>query len=570
MLLNVHIKNIALIEDANINFTDGLNILTGETGAGKSIIMGALKIGMGGKLPKDMLRDPEKEGFCQLLFFIDDESLVKQLQELGVTPSEDGEIIITRRIVNGRTMNTINDQTVTAAKLKDVSALLVDMHAQHEQQILLKKAEHLNIMDKFAKRPLASLKQKYEDCYKTFEDLRKELEEGQMDEGERKRKLEYIRFEAGEIEGARLVPGEDEELEKQYRKMVNAKDIVEAVSEVYSITGYNRNASAGNEIGRALASLKAIKGLDEEIESIFSELTNIDSLLNDFNVSVSDYMQSMEFDESEFHEETTMLTPQDVRAAQFEKNIRGYRTEEVDRFLDKVEEQLKQDEAKLVQYEEYAEELQQKVKTAKKELDQAAEALSAERKIQAKELCKRVSEALEDLSFNQIRFDMHFDRLTHPGTSGIDDCYFVVSTNVGEKERPLYEVASGGELSRIMLAIKSCMASEDNIDTLIFDEIDVGISGRAASSVAAKLAVISKAHQVISITHLPQIAAMADSHYRIEKVVKDGKTITQISKLDREESVLEIARLLGGAEITNAAVENARDMKELADKAKIH
>ena len=164
MLLNVHIKNIALIEDANINFTDGLNILTGETGAGKSIIMGALKIGMGGKLPKDMLRDPEKEGFCQLLFFIDDESLVKQLQELGVTPSEDGEIIVTRRIVNGRTMNTINDQTVTAAKLKDVSALLVDMHAQHEQQILLKKAEHLNIMDKFAKRPLASLKQKYEDC----------------------------------------------------------------------------------------------------------------------------------------------------------------------------------------------------------------------------------------------------------------------------------------------------------------------------------------------------------------------------------------------------------------------
>ena len=561
MLLNVHIKNIALIEDANINFTDGLNILTGETGAGKSIIMGALKIGMGGKLPKDMLRDPEKEGFCQLLFFIDDESLVKQLQELGVTPSEDGEIIITRRIVNGRTMNTINDQTVTAAKLKDVSALLVDMHAQHEQQILLKKAEHLNILDKFAKRPLASLKQKYEDCYKTFEDLRKELEEGQMDEGERKRKLEYIRFEAGEIEGARLVPGEDEELEKQYRKMVNAKDIVEAVSEVYSITGYNRNASAGNEIGRALASLKAIKGLDEEIESIFSELTNIDSLLNDFNVSVSDYMQSMEFDESEFHEVEDRLNTIN--------NLKGKYGRTLDDVLAYLE-QLKQDEAKLVQYEEYAEELQQKVETAKKELDQAAEVLSAERKIQAKELCKRVSEALEDLSFNQIRFDMHFDRLTHPGTSGIDDCYFVVSTNVGEKERPLYEVASGGELSRIMLAIKSCMASEDNIDTLIFDEIDVGISGRAASSVAAKLAVISKAHQVISITHLPQIAAMADSHYRIEKVVKDGKTITQISKLDREESVLEIARLLGGAEITNAAVENARDMKELADKAKIH
>ena len=272
-------------------------------------------------------------------------------------------------------------------------------------------------------------------------------------------------------------------------------------------------------------------------------------------------MQSMEFDESEFHEVEDRLNTINNLKGKY-----GRTTDDVLAYL----EQLKQDEAKLVQYEEYAEELQQKVETAKKELDQAAEALSAERKIQAKELCKRVSEALEDLSFNQIRFDMHFDRLAHPGISGIDDCYFVVSTNVGEKERPLYEVASGGELSRIMLAIKSCMASEDNIDTLIFDEIDVGISGRAASSVATKLAVISKAHQVISITHLPQIAAMADSHYRIEKVVKDGKPITQISKLDREESVLEIARLLGGAEITNAAVENARDMKELADKAKIH
>ena len=221
-----------------------------------------------------------------------------------------------------------------------------------------------------------------------------------------------------------------------------------------------------------------------------------------------------------------------------------------------------------MQYEEYAEELQQKVKTAKKELDQAAEALSAERKIQAKELCKRVSEALEDLSFNQIRFDMHFDRLTHPGTSGIDDCYFVVSTNVGEKERPLYEVASGGELSRIMLAIKSCMASEDNIDTLIFDEIDVGISGRAASSVAAKLAVISKAHQVISITHLPQIAAMADHHYLIQKDVIGNETISSIEALSYHDSIKELARMLGGTAITQTVLDNAKEMKELAQQKK--
>ena len=437
----------------------------------------------------------------------------------------------------------------------------MDIHGQHEHQSLLYQDQQLKILDAYGKEAIQEKKQTVREHFQIWSQKKKELTSYQLDEETRKREISFLAFELQEIEEAGLRPGEDEELEKQYRKMVNAKDIVEAVSEVYSITGYNRNASAGNEIGRALASLKAVKGLDEEMESIFSELTNIDSLLNDFNVSVSDYMQSMEFDESEFHEVEDRLNTINNLKGKY-----GRTTDDVLAYL----EQLKQDEAKLVQYEEYAEELQQKVETAKKELDRAAEALSAERKIQAKELCKRVSEALEDLSFNQIRFDMHFDRLAHPGISGVDDCYFVVSTNVGEKERPLYEVASGGELSRIMLAIKSCMASEDNIDTLIFDEIDVGISGRAASSVATKLAVISKAHQVISITHLPQIAAMADSHYRIEKVVKDGKTITQISKLDREESVLEIARLLGGAEITNAAVENARDMKELADKAKIH
>ena len=223
------------------------------------------------------------------------------------------------------------------------------MHSMSSRSCL-KKAEHLNILDKFAKRPLASLKQKYEDCYKTFEDLRKELEEGQMDEGERKRKLEYIQFEAGEIEGP-AGPGEDEKLEKQYRKMVNAKDIVEAVSEVYSITGYNRNASAGNEIGRALASLKAVKGLDEEMESIFSELTNIDSLLNDFNVSVSDYMQSIKIDESEFHEVEDRLNTINNLKGKY-----GRTTDDVLAYL----EQLKQDEAKLVQYEEYAPKVQQK------------------------------------------------------------------------------------------------------------------------------------------------------------------------------------------------------------------
>ena len=560
MLTYLHVKNLALIDEAEVEFGPGLNILTGETGAGKSILMGSVNLALGQKMSREMLRDEEKPALVELIFQVDNPRCVERLKEKEISV-EEGQIIISRKLTGNRSISRLNGEVCTAAQIREISSLLLDIHGQHEHQSLLYQDQQLIILDAYGKEEIREKKQEVRERFQIWSQKKKELTSYQLDEETRKREISFLEFELQEIEEAGLRPGEDEELEKQYRKMVNAKDIVEAVSEVYSITGYNRNASAGNEIGRALASLKAVKGLDEEMESIFSELTNIDSLLNDFNVSVSDYMQSMEFDESEFHEVEDRLNTINNLKGKY-----GRTTDDVLAYL----EQLKQDEAKLVQYEEYAEELQQKVETAKKELDQAAEALSAERKIQAKELCKRVSEALEDLSFNQIRFDMHFDRLAYPGISGIDDCYFVVSTNVGEKERPLYEVASGGELSRIMLAIKSCMASEDNIDTLIFDEIDVGISGRAASSVATKLAVISKAHQVISITHLPQIAAMADSHYRIEKVVKDGKTITQISKLDREESVLEIARLLGGAEITNAAVENARDMKELADKAKIH
>jgi DNA repair protein RecN (Recombination protein N) len=559
MLLNVHIKNLALIEDANINFTDKLNILTGETGAGKSIIMGALKLGMGGKLPKDMLRDPDKEGFCQLLFLVEDAQIIDELRSREVNPSEDGEVIITRRIVNGRTINTINDVAVTASKLKEVSAFLVDMHAQHEQQILLKKAEHLNILDKYGKKKIAPLKEQVADYYKTYEGIKKELDNSLVDENERNRKAEFIRYEIGEIEAANLKPGEDEELENQYKKMVHAKDIVQVASEVHETTGYNGITSAGNEIGRAIVSLKAVKDLDSGMDTIYSQLENIDALLNDFNVDLSDYMQSMEFDEDAYKEVEDRLNVINSLKGKYGRTL-----EDVLAYLD----ELRAEYNKLSEYDEYIAGLNSELKAAEQNMIKAAEALSSARRTEAGILCKKITEALIDLSFMEVNFDMVCDTLDKCGPNGIDDCYFIISTNVGEKPRPLYEVASGGELSRIMLAIKSCMASEDNIDTLIFDEIDVGISGRAAQKVAEKLAVISKSHQVISITHLPQIAAMADSHYLIEKNVENQKTVTHIKKLSEEASISEIARLLGGAAITETAIKNAREMKYMAKETK--
>lgn len=559
MLLNVHIKNIALIDDANVNFTDNLNILTGETGAGKSIIMGALKIGMGDKLPKDIVREADKEGFCQLLFLVDDEQVLEQIRQIGIEPTDDGEILITRRIMNSRTINTINDMAVTAAKLREVSAFLIDMHTQHQQQTLLKKNEHMKLLDKFGRSSIEPLRQETAKRHAEYETLVEQMNSLSMDEAERTRRAEFLKYQIAEIESANVKPGEDEDIEHQYNKMVNSRDIVAAASEVYSVTGYESQSSAGNEIGRVLGNLKGIKELDDEIDGLYGQLENIDALLNDFNVELSNYMQSMNFDDSEFREvESRLDVINDI------KGKYGNTIDDVDRYL----EESKAEYEKLSEYDEYIAELSGKINKAKKLMLDAADKLSVERKKQAKLMCREIKAALSDLSFMQVDFDMVFDRLSECTANGIDDCYFVISTNVGEKMRPLYDVASGGELSRIMLAVKSCMAAEDNIGTLVFDEIDVGISGRAAQAVAEKMALISRKHQVISITHLPQIAAMADSHYLIEKSADAGKTVTKIVRLSDAESVTEIARLLGGASITDAVMGNALEMKQMAEKTK--
>lgn len=559
MLLNVHIKNIALIDDANVNFTDNLNILTGETGAGKSIIMGALKIGMGDKLPKDIVREADKEGFCQLLFLVDDEQVLEQIRQIGIEPTDDGEILITRKIMNSRTINTINDMAVTAAKLREVSAFLIDIHTQHQQQTLLKKNEHMKLLDKYGRSSIEPLRQEAAKRHAEYETLVEQMNSLSMDEAERTRRAEFLKYQIAEIESANVKPGEDEDIEHQYNKMVNSRDIVAAASEVYSVTGYESQSSAGNEIGRVLGNLKGIKELDDEIDGLYGQLENIDALLNDFNVELSNYMQSMNFDDSEFREvESRLDVINDI------KGKYGNTIDDVDRYL----EESKAEYEKLSEYDEYIAELSGKINKAKKLMLDAADKLSVERKKQAKLMCREIKAALSDLSFMQVDFDMVFDRLSECTANGIDDCYFVISTNVGEKMRPLYDVASGGELSRIMLAVKSCMAAEDNIGTLVFDEIDVGISGRAAQAVAEKMALISRKHQVISITHLPQIAAMADSHYLIEKSADAGKTVTKIVRLSDAESVTEIARLLGGASITDAVMGNALEMKQMAEKTK--
>lgn len=562
MLLNLHIKNIVLIDDIDISFSDNLNIMTGETGAGKSIIIGSLGICMGGKFSKELLRDEERDGLIELTFSIDNPHIKALLENMEIYPDENDELIISRRINNaGRTINRINDNTVTAAKLKEAAAVLIDLHAQHEQQTLLKPIKHMEILDRFGGIEIADAKKSVEAEYEKYKEILREIEENSMDEAEKNKQMDFLKYQIDEISATKPVVGEDDELELMYRKSVNLKEILGTADEIYKITGYEEGTSFANSIGRAILQMKRLVELDSDLAPAGEILTDIDSMLNDFNRELSDYMQNMEYNAENFAEVEERLNLINSLKAKYGKTIPDILSS-LETFQDKYE--------KLVSYEQYMQKMDNELKKIKEDLEEKSKKLTDIRKKTAKRLCSMIKEALQELNFSSVEFDMSFNRLDKFTANGVDEAHFMISTNIGEAARPLYEVASGGELSRVMLALKSCIAYEDDTPTLVFDEIDVGISGKTAQSVAKKLSIIGKKHQVICITHLPQIASMADSHYIIEKSVEKNKTTTNIRKLEREEQIYEIARLLGGDEVTKTAFANAEEMKDLADKTKIY
>lgn len=562
MLLNMHIKNLALINEIDINFNEGLNILTGETGAGKSIIIGSLGICLGGKFSRELLRDDTKDGLVELMFSVDNKEIRDELESLEVHPDEEDVILISRRINSaGKTINRINDNTVTIGKLKDVASVLIDLHAQHEQQTLLKVSKHMDILDRFGGEQLSLLKSDVATVYEQYMDIKTKLESESMDENEKNKQIDYLQYQIDEIEKANLKLGEDEELEALYKKIVNSKEILTTADEVYKATGYGSRDSAAEQIGRALNQMKRVAELDSDFQSSYDTLVDIDSMLNDFNRELSAYMKGMEFDDEEFKTVETRLDLINSLKAKYGREISdilgaldGYKTE-----LEK-----------LVSFDEYIAKLRNELLKVEQELRGKCNKLSDKRKEVAVHMCKQIKDALFELNFMSVEFEMKFEELDRFTASGIDRAEFYISTNVGEAIRPLSQVASGGELSRVMLALKSCIANLDATPTLVFDEIDVGISGRTAQAVAEKMSVIGRHHQLICITHLPQIAAMADTHYVIEKIVENNKTITNIKKLNKDEEISEIARLLGGAEITEATITSAKEMKGLADRTKIY
>ncbi|MBS1316966.1 MAG: DNA repair protein RecN [Lachnospiraceae bacterium] len=555
MLVNIHVKNMALIKEADIALGNGLNILSGETGAGKSILLGAIAVALGLQGFKGFAREGAEYALSELVFTVEKEEQRSALEAMEI-PMEEDEVIISRRLSKGRATSKINGETVPVSLVKKVGALLIDIHGQHENQALLHIRKHLELLDDFAKENLGNIREEYQKSYHEYGELKKELEQAQLDNAARAKEMDFLSFEIGEIEEASLQKGEDESLEEDYKKLANGREILEAVTEAYQLCGTD---GASDSTGRALRSLASVAEYDSSLKALYGQLMDVDNLLNDFSREVSSYAQELDVDE-----ETLRSTEERLDLINRLKTKYGNTIEAI---LEYKEEKKKRFQV-LEHYEEYLAELESRFAACRKKLDEQAEALTRIRKEAAVRFSEQVCQALQELNFLDVRFELEFRRLEDYTASGLDEVCFMISTNPGQPLRPVQDTASGGELSRIMLAVKSIMADQEKVETLIFDEIDSGISGRTAQKVSEKLAVIAGTHQVICITHLAQIAAMADVHFMIEKNIVGKETQTSIRQLNEKESIEELARILGGAEITQTVLDGAKEMKELAKASK--
>ncbi len=558
MLQSLHVKNLALIDEIEVEFDSGLNILTGETGAGKSIILGSVHLALGGRYTADLLRKGAQFGFVELVFHIEHEKQIKTLHAMDIYP-EEGMIVLSRKLMDGRSISKINGETVTQAMLKNVASMLIDIHGQHEHQTLLNKKNHMTILDEYMGEDGASLRKETAQAYKLYKKKTKELEDSDTDVESRTRELSFLQYELQEIEEANLVSGEDEELELQYRKMTYGRKIAMNLENAYQFTGSYGDNTASGYLSRALHELQEITEYDENCKEFYNQLGEIDSLLNDFNREVAIYKDDLEFSDEEFQQVEDRLNTWNHIKGKYGKTY-----EAIEEYKQGICEKI----SKLEDYDSYLTALRSEIANLEDNLKKSAVKLSKCRKKHASILEKEITKNLEELNFLDVQFCIGIQESTTIHGDGMDDVGFLVSLNPGEEVKPLSNVVSGGELSRIMLAIKTVMADKDQIDTLIFDEVDAGISGRTATKVGEKLAVIGKSRQVICITHLAQIASLADAHFIIQKNVESGKTKTIIEALDETQSIEELTRILGGGQVSDAIVKSAIEMKELAKTIK--
>lgn len=558
MLESLHVKNLALIDEQEVTFSKGMNILTGETGAGKSIIIGSINLALGAKADKDYIRTGADYALVELVFSLDGHSCDK-IREMDLPIEEDGTLILQRKIMAGRSICRANGETITAGQLKGLSGYLLDMYGQHEHQSLLKPAAYKKMLDDYVGEKIDENKARLKEKLADYRKCQEELESQNTDEAMRVREAKLLEFEVNEIEAAALNPEEDEQVEKKYRRMVNAKKMKETVYQVHGLTGYEEEGSAGLAVGYALKELKTIAAYDEESGPLIDQLTDIDDLLNDFNRSMAQYRDSLAFDEEEF-----AYLEERLNTLNHLKDKYGNSIAEILKAQEEKQKALE----KLNHFESYMEQLKIQAKAQEEEILKLCRKISNLRKKAAAPLADQLREAMIDLNFLDVEFSIAITAQEEFTAEGFDKVEFLISTNPGEKPKPLWQIASGGELSRIMLVFKTVFADKDETDTLVFDEIDTGISGKTAWKVSEKLGKLSKNHQIICITHLPQIASMADAHFLIEKGVKNERTVTGIRELGEEEGLGELARLLGSGKLTAAVLENAREMKETAQKVK--
>jgi len=560
MLLNLHVKNLALIEETEVNFGSGLNILSGETGAGKSILIGSINLALGEKAQKDMLREGAEYALVELTFSVEQDAQIQALRGMDVFP-EDGQVVMTRRLTaNGRSVCRINSETVSASLMRRVASLLIDIHGQHEHQSLLTKKNHIRYLDAWAKRDLGDRKRLLASCYHTWAECKRQLEKASLDEEQQRRELSFLQYEIDEIEQAQLRPGEDEQLEMDFRRLSNGRKILDALAECRELCS-DGAGSISDTSGRAVRALLHVSEYDEQVDALAGQLQEIDSLINDFNRDLCGYMDDFEFSDELFAETESRLDQINHLKSKYGKTIE---------IILEQKEKKEAEAERLQHYDEYRGQLEAKLSESEQKLREISGEISDIRKSAAVVFAEEIKNALISLNFQDVRLEMEFQRLDHYTENGWDDVRFLISTNPGEPLKPLDAVASGGELSRIMLAIKTVLAENDEIETLIFDEIDSGISGRTAQRVAEKMKQTALNHQVICITHLPQIAAMADSHFLIEKTSEELSTISRINDLNREESIRELARMLGGTKITESVLQTAREMKDMADAVRTY
>lgn len=566
MLVHIYIKNIALINEITIDFKEFLNILTGETGAGKSILIGSINFALGERGSRDIIRTGEENALVELLFFVENDEILELIKNQGIEVEEDRYVLITRAInQSGRTVCRINGQTVTTGMLRQVSSKLIDVHGQHEHQSLLDVGKHIELLDSFCKDELAALKKELESKYKEYKNIEKQISSLIGDEKEIERKIDLLQYQLDEITNAKFEIGEEEQLQNQLKKLSNSEKLVRGMEELYGLLYGNdyENHSTSLFLSEALRLLRDLVDVDDELMPLYENLENIQLLLDDMVRDIRQYKDQIHHD------------PYELKAVEerldllFDlKRKYGNSIEEILLYKDKIEEELE----RIVNSEETLKNLKNQYALLEDEIKRLSGKISDIRKEKAKIIEERIESILAELAMKEAKFSVMFSQKDSFNENGWDNVEFLISTNPGEELKPLAKIASGGEMSRIMLALKCVLADIDEIGTLIFDEIDTGISGATAQKVAEKLGYISRKRQVICITHLPQIAAMGDCNYKIEKRIDENKAISSIKALKEDEVIYELARLISGAQITDISLKNAEEMRLLAKhfKAKLN